>query len=58
MLGFPLLYFKDMRLLMFQLSGFYYRAKPLSPGPEERASILNPGTPNLNPQPQAPGKGV
>ena len=27
MLGFPLLYFKGMRkgLLMFQLSGFYYR---------------------------------
>ena len=24
MLGFPLLYFKGMRLLMFQLSGFYY----------------------------------
>ena len=23
MLGFPLLYFKGMRLLMFQLSGFY-----------------------------------
>ena len=26
MLGFPLLYFKGMRLLMFQLSGFYYRS--------------------------------
>ena len=26
MLGFPLLYFKGMRLLMFQLSGFYYKA--------------------------------
>ena len=25
MLGFPLLYFKGMRLMMFQLSGFYYR---------------------------------
>ena len=25
MLGIPLLYFKGMRLLMFQLSGFYYR---------------------------------
>ena len=25
MLGSPLLYFKGMRLLMFQLSGFYYR---------------------------------
>ena len=24
MLGIPLLYFKGMRLLMFQLSGFYY----------------------------------
>ena len=24
MLEFPLLYFKGMRLLMFQLSGFYY----------------------------------
>ena len=24
MLGFPLLYSKGMRLLMFQLSGFYY----------------------------------
>ena len=23
MLGFPLLYFKGMRLMMFQLSGFY-----------------------------------
>ena len=31
MLGFPLLYFKGMRLLMFQLSGFYYRVRePLS----------------------------
>ena len=26
MLGFPLLYFKGMRLLMFQLSGFYYKS--------------------------------
>ena len=26
MLGFPLLYFKGMRLLMFQLSGFYCKA--------------------------------
>ena len=26
MLGFPLLYFKGMRLLMFQLSGFNYRS--------------------------------
>ena len=25
MLGFPLLYFKGMRILMFQLSGFYCR---------------------------------
>ena len=25
MLGFPLLYFKGMRLMMFQLSGFYSR---------------------------------
>ena len=25
MLGFPILYFKGMRLMMFQLSGFYYR---------------------------------
>ena len=28
-LGFPLLYFKGMRLLMFQLSGFY--CKPQEP---------------------------
>ena len=27
MLGFPLLYFKGMRLLMFQLSGFYYSSE-------------------------------
>ena len=26
MLGFPILYFKGMRLMMFQLSGFYCRA--------------------------------
>ena len=26
MLGFPLLYFKGMRLMMFQLSGFYYKS--------------------------------
>ena len=26
MLGFPLLYFKGMRLMMFQLSSFYCRA--------------------------------
>ena len=26
MLGFPLVYFKGMRLMMFQLSGFYYRS--------------------------------
>ena len=25
MLGFPILYFKGMRLMMFQLSGFYSR---------------------------------
>ena len=25
MLGFPILYFKGMRLMMFQLSGFYCR---------------------------------
>ena len=25
MLGFPLLYIKGMRLMMFQLSGFYYK---------------------------------
>ena len=25
MLGFPILYFKDMRPMMFQLSGFYYK---------------------------------
>ena len=25
MLGFPILYFKGMRILMFQLSGFNYR---------------------------------
>ena len=25
MLGFPLLYFKGMRLMMFQLSGFYFK---------------------------------
>ena len=25
MLGFPILYFKGMRLMMFQLSGFYYK---------------------------------
>ena len=29
MLGFPLLYFKGMRLMMFQLSGFY--CKPCEP---------------------------
>ena len=28
MLGFPLLYFTGMRLLMFQLSGFYYKWYP------------------------------
>ena len=26
MLGFPILYFKSMRLMMFQLSGFYCKA--------------------------------
>ena len=26
MLGFPILYFKGMRLMMFQLSGFYSKA--------------------------------
>ena len=26
MLGSPILYLKGMRILMFQLSGFYYRA--------------------------------
>ena len=31
MLGFPLLYFKGMRLLMFQLSGFYCKLKVPSP---------------------------
>ena len=31
MLGFPLLYFKGMRLLMFQLSGFYYMKAPGNP---------------------------
>ena len=29
MLGFPLLYFKGMRLLMFQLSSFYYTLRLL-----------------------------
>ena len=27
MLGSPILYFKGMRILMFQLSGFYYKHK-------------------------------
>ena len=26
MLGFPILYVKGMRLMMFQLSGFYFRS--------------------------------
>ena len=30
MLGFPLLYFKGMRLMMFQLSGFYPNRAPLT----------------------------
>ena len=30
MLGFPLVYFKGMRLMMFQLSGFYYRVWDLT----------------------------
>ena len=28
MLGFPILYFKGMTLMMFQLSGFYCRQDP------------------------------
>ena len=49
MLGFPLLYFKGMRLTMFQLSGFYCRVlKPLTllehstPGNEQRPHPLDP----------------
>ena len=30
MLGFPILYFKSTRLMMFQLSGFYCKAKVYS----------------------------
>ena len=29
MLGFPILYLKGMRRVMFQLSGFYYRGSGL-----------------------------
>ena len=35
MLGFPLVYFKGMRLMMFQLSGFYY-----NPVIQKRASSI------------------
>ena len=35
MLGFPILYFKGMRLMMFQLSGFYYK-------PESCCQVLFP----------------
>ena len=31
MLGFPLVYFKGMRLMMFQLSGFYCKSFSKSP---------------------------
>ena len=40
MLGFPLLYFKGMRLLMFQLSGFYYRFGGLGFRPSGLRSLL------------------
>ena len=31
MLGAPMLYFKGMRLMMFQLSGFYSKPQALKP---------------------------
>ena len=44
MLGFPLLYFKGMRLMMFQLSSFYCRYTK-----EPGSHALNPKAPNLTP---------
>ena len=32
MLGFPLLHFKGVRLMMFQLSGFYYKRRHRAKG--------------------------
>ena len=37
MLGFPLLYFKGMRLMMFQLSGFYCRGGMRGGASDERS---------------------
>ena len=44
MLGFPLLYFKGMRILMFQLSGFYFTIPltcPQAPGDGVWVPVLN-----------------
>ena len=39
MLGFPLVYFKGMRLMMFQLSGYYYKLRSwLGPAWSRRAA--------------------
>ena len=53
MLGFPLLYFKGMRLMMFQLSGFYCSLNPepslitVSNTPQPNKTALKPEIPGL-----------
>ena len=42
MLGFPLLYFKGMRLMMFQLSSFYCTSRVKSPLSIWVISIVTP----------------
>ena len=55
MLGSLILYFKGMRRMMFQLSGFYCKtltAKNRSPKPKDPEQALNSRPQALNPEPR------
>ena len=69
MLGFPILYLKGMRIMMFQLSGFYYKGIPTEPSsrdfgkvwegaPSERLDQGARGSPRSSVLPRFRGLGV